>query len=131
MKTTAKIERLLKQINTLEEWNVVCPMLTSYRREWVLNERIKRMQKIKEENRQIAEAIRAEWKIGDRVKFTPTSARHYQTCLGVIIKRNPKRAKVQVYVGQTHGIWMVPYKHLTKIIDKQEITLLAVGKMEE
>jgi len=75
--------------------------------------------------------LKGTWEIGDRVKFNPTAIKYPKTCLGVIIKTNPKRAKVQVYVGDIKGIWCVPYRHLMKITTKHELMLLTIGKMEE
>ena len=70
------------------------------------------------------------YKVGNRVKFQPYSNKYPKTCLGIIIKMNPKRAKIKVYVGDSLGIWMVPYLHLDHITTKHEITLLTIGKMQ-
>lgn len=127
MKTIAKIIRLLEQVETSNEWEDVFIAARIAHDNFNKQQRIMRNNKIKEE-RQKNNILKAQWKEGDRVKFY--ARKYYINCMGVIIKRNPKRAKVQVYVGRK-GVWSIPYQQLIKIVEKDDITQLAVGKMEE
>jgi hypothetical protein len=149
MSTTAKIIRLFEQIETPKEWEDVFMAARLVHENFNKQQRIMRNNKIKEEERQKNEALKAQWKEGDRVKFRST--RYWETsitsgcrcktpsqktlrgrisCMGVIVKRNPKHAKIQVHVGKVKGVWAVPYGNLTKIVDNKEIAELAIGKME-
>jgi transcription antitermination factor NusG len=124
----AKIISLFEQIETPKEWEDVFLAARITHENFNKQQRIMRNNKIKEEERQKNAALKAQWKEGDRVKFRST--RYWETCMGVIIKRNPKRAKIQVHVGKIKGVWAVPYGNLTKIVDNKEIAELAIGKME-
>jgi hypothetical protein len=126
MNTTAKIISLFEQIETPKEWEDVFMAARIIHENFNKQQRIMRNNKIKEEERQKNAALKAQWKEGDRVKFY--ARKYYINCMGVIIKRNPKRAKVQVYVGRK-GVWSIPYQHLNKIIDKNEILQLTIEKM--
>jgi hypothetical protein len=128
MSTTAKIIRLFEQIETPKEWEDVFMAARLVHENFNKQQRIMRNNKIKEEERQKNEALKAQWKEGDRVKFRST--RYWEICMGVIVKRNPKCAKIQVHVGKVKGVWAVPYGNLTKIVDNKEIAELAIGKME-
>lgn len=128
MKTIAKIIRELEKVNTPEEWNDVYRAVNIIHGNFDKQQRIMRQNARKAELRKMAEVAKAQWKEGDRVKFY--ARKYYINCMGVIIKRNPKRAKIQVYVGKIKGVWAVPYGNLTKIVDNKEIAELAIGKME-
>lgn len=127
MQKIAKIISLFEQIETPKEWEDVFLAARITHENFNKQQRIMRNNKIKEEERQKNAALKAQWKEGDRVKFY--ARLYYTNCMGVIIKRNPKYVKVQVYVGHK-GVWSIPYQQLTKIVDNKEIAELAIGKME-
>ena len=125
MKTIAKIIRLLEQIETIEEWEDVFFSARLAHDNFNKQQRILRNNKIKMEERQKNKALKAQWKEGDRVYFF----HNYTRCLGVITKRNPKRAKIQIYVG-IKGNWAIAYGQLIKITEPKDIIELTIGKME-
>ena len=77
---------------------------------------------------------RNKFTVGNAVIFTPMIKKVFKQygivkCLGFLIKRNPKRAKVNVVIGSIIGVWSVPYYHLF-LADKEERILLTVHKLK-
>ena len=68
---------------------------------------------------------RTEFSDDDAVGFSHNGERY----LGFIIKRNPKRAKVNVLVGKIIGPWTCHYRTLSPVT-KEEKLLLTLAKMK-
>jgi len=118
VKTIAKIERILKDVDTAGDWQVIQQQVNYYRQQWNIKQQ-------KEKSRQEYLAMKAEWKLGDRVKFT-----HGETlCLGIITKVKTKRVVVDVYTGKPNISFDVPFQYLKRITTKNELMLLTIGKM--
>jgi len=65
------------------------------------------------------------------VSFTrPNNTKYAGKKIGIIIKLNPKRAKINVGVGNPRGVWIVPYSYLEKA-SKEEIFQLSIAKLSE
>jgi len=125
--TISKITRELEKITTEKEWQEVF-LFSNIAHDNFRRGQLEMQKNIrKAEERQKNEALKAQWRDGERVSFY--SVRFRERCLGVITKRNPKRARVQVYVGTCNGEWSVPYRHLNKMVDINEIKQLTIGKM--
>jgi glycerol-3-phosphate cytidylyltransferase-like family protein len=125
----AKIISLFEQIETPKEWEDVFMAARITHENFNKQQRTMRQNARKAELRKMAEVAKARWKEGDRVKFYakgPPQIVH----MGIIIKRNPKRAQVKVFAGLVKGVWAIPYQHLIKITSQEDITQLAIGKME-
>lgn len=132
MNTTAKIIRLFEQIETPKEWEDVFLAARIVHENFNKQQRIMARNTRKAEERKLAKAVKDQWKEGDRVKFYATNIKSSpnKVHMGIIIKRNPKRAKVKVMAGLVKGVWDVPYQHLKRITSQEDLTELAIGKME-
>lgn len=131
MNTTVKIIRLLEQIETPKEWEDVFMAARITHENFNKQQRIMARDTRKAEERKLAKAVKDQWKEGDRVKFYATNIKANNLVhMGIIIKRNPKRAKVKVLSGLVKGVWDVPYQHLKRITSQEDMTELAIGKME-
>ena len=84
-------------------------------------------QRVRDNNRRKRENKnkRNEFSDRDAIGFSHKGERH----LGFIIKRNPKRAKVNVLVGKIIGTWTCPYSALSPVT-KEEKLLLTIAKMK-
>jgi hypothetical protein len=105
------LKKILESIETQEEWDKVRINVNRHYQSYV-----KDSQKNK-------------YHIGDRVVFRNTSGNYAGKKIGIIIKTNPKRAKVNVVVGMPKGIWFVPYQNL-QFAAKDDVTLMAVERMK-
>ena len=84
-------------------------------------------QRVRDDNRRKREnkKKRTEFSDGDAIGFSHNGERY----LGFIIKRNPKRAKVNVLVGKIIGPWTCHYRTLSPVT-KEEKLLLTLAKMK-
>ncbi len=120
MQTIKKVDRILDNIDSGVEWEEITSHVQWKYKQWQIMQRrrIEREERIK---------LRSKWHVGQRVKFQDKGSCR----MGVIIKCNPKRAKIQTYVGQPKGgIWNVPYRFLVPITTKEDMQKLAIGKLQ-
>ena len=84
-------------------------------------------QRVRDDNRRKREnkKKRTEFSDDDAVGFSHKGKRQ----LGFIIKRNPKRAKVNVLVGKIIGTWTCHYSYLSPVT-KEEKILLTLEKLK-
>jgi len=84
-------------------------------------------QRVRDDNRRKREnkKKRTEFSDDDAVGFSHKGKRQ----LGFIIKRNPKRAKVNILVGKIIGTWTCYYSYLSPVT-KEEKLLLTLAKMK-
>ena len=84
-------------------------------------------QRVRDDNRRKREnkKKRTEFSDGDAIGFSHNGERY----LGFIIKRNPKRAKVNVLVGKIIGPWTCHYRTLS-LVTKEEKILLTLEKLK-
>ena len=84
-------------------------------------------QRVRDDNRRKREnkKKRTEFSDGDAIGFSHNGERY----LGFIIKRNPKRAKVNVLVGKIIGTWTCHYSYLSPVT-KEEKILLTLEKLK-
>jgi hypothetical protein len=114
VKTQTKLARLKKALETIEtqeEWDKV---KTIVNRQYSIY---------------VKDSTKNKYHIGDRVTFRNMSGNFAGKKIGIIIKTNPKRAKVNVVVGAPKGIWFVPYQNLQFAV-KDDVTLMAVERMK-
>ena len=98
-----RIKSLLSRLETQEQWDEVKSNVSKYYQKWTQT-----------------------FKIGEKVYFYY----NHDFYGGVIKKLNPKRAKVQIYVGAKNAEWSVPYQILHHARKEEELKI-AVGKLSE
>lgn len=117
MKTITKLNKILSTVSTQEEWNEINHIFVQHQRNWRKN--VAHQAYLEQKNK---------WKVGDAVTFH-SSRPDIGKCAGIITKRNPKRAKIHVYVGKVKGVWDVPYSMLQSAT-KDDITSISIGKLQ-
>ena len=110
MNTIKKIERMVASIDTPEEWAQLEEVLAKYQKKWKLG-------------------AKESFTTGEVVSFISNHHRYNGKHIGILKKKNPKKASVSVQVGECRGTWTVPYSHLRKATQDDMVTM-SVAKMK-